>query len=101
MPFAAEWFKSLNKIVTASIKGLIIAILHNLQPIILRMITVEYHISLWLIYQLENIESIFNLLLGVDHYSNFIRVVTLKIDFRFIGWFIGYISITPNEFISW
>ena len=49
------------------------------------MIPDEYHISLWLIYQLENIESIFNLLLGVDHYSNFIREVTLKIDFRFIG----------------
>ena len=84
LPFAAEWFKSLNKIVTASIKGLITAILHNLQPIIVRVITDEYQIFRWLIYQLENIESIFNLILGGDHYSNFIRVVTLKIDFRFI-----------------
>ena len=40
------------------IKGLIIAVLHNIQPIILRMITGEYHISHWLIYELENIKSI-------------------------------------------
>ena len=85
MPFVAEWFKSFNEIVTASIKGLIIAILHNLQPITVRMITDEHQISRWLIYQLENIESLFNLILRRDHYSNFIRVVTLKIDVRFIG----------------
>ena len=33
------------------------------------MITDEYHISHWLIYELENIESISKLLPAVDHYK--------------------------------
>ena len=44
--------------VNARIKGLVIAILHNLQPIIVRMITDEYRNSRWLVYGLENIKLI-------------------------------------------
>ena len=44
--------------VNARIKGLVIAILHNLQPKTVRMITDEYHICRWLVYWLENIKLI-------------------------------------------